>query len=131
MPVNALEDIYEIKGDAKDPLGQVEGGRSSTIGFSKAAIGRPVVRYGNFLLTCDVYGVGEGLYVHLYCPKCRNALSIPATKKQIDYDRVKNVLSVEPFRCTWETDPEGRRMEFGLGMCGWSVGISNNVARDA
>lgn len=26
---------------------------------------------------------------------------------------------------------EGRRMEFGLGLCGWRVGITGNVAKDA
>jgi hypothetical protein len=35
------------------------------------------------------------------------------------------------MKCTWELENDGRRMEFGLGLCNWTVGIDHNIARDA
>ncbi len=124
-----LEDVYTIKEDAPDPLGQVRGGYSSTVGLNKNCLGNPQVRYKDMILTMDVYKMDDEVMVHTYCPRCRNALRISSARKQIDFSNGK--LSIEPFKCTWELDPEGRRMEFGLGLCNWQVGIKDNVARDA
>lgn len=123
------EELYSIKEDAQDPEGLVQGGYSSTVGLNKTAIGNPQIRYKDFVLTVDVYKMDNQMMIHLYCPRCRNALRITSERKQIDFSNGK--LSVEPFKCTWELESEGRRMEFGLGLCSWQVGIHENVARDA
>lgn len=39
-------------------------------------------------------------------------------------------LSVEPFSCTWEEEPDLRRA-FGMQRCTWRVRIDNNIARSA
>lgn len=124
------EELYTIKEDALDPAGTGQVGKSATIGLNKSAVAKPLIRYKDFVIEADLYNMDGEFMVHLYCPKCRNALSIKGSQKKIDYS-TSDGLSVEPFMCTWELDPEGRRMEFGLGLCRWKVGISNNIARDA
>jgi hypothetical protein len=95
------------------------------------------VRYKDFLMVVDVYAFPDTpIRAILVCPRCKNTLTIQGDKKRIDYDpnaltERGGQLQIEPFGCTWEADPNGRRMEFGLGLCGWKVGISNNVAKDA
>ncbi len=132
------EETFHIKGDK--PLvaqGQFGAGYASTLNLDKSK--REVdVRYKDFIMTVDLYEVpsvsGQKHYrVVLLCPRCTNALTIESGKKQIDYDAERNALSIEPFQCTWELDPskEGRRMEFGFGLCNLRIGIDRNVARDA
>jgi len=136
------EELVHLAGDAPDPMADVLGfehargvGIQSTIRMTKQAKGHPKIRYKDFLLEADVYDLaGEPLWVHLICPRCHHALKISADKKSIDYDRAVTPelggrLSVEPFMCTWEL-PEGRRQEFGIGLCRWRVAIDNNVAKD-
>jgi hypothetical protein len=132
------EELEPLKGDVLadtpglDANGRPVVGKSATINITQNSIGRTPVRYKDFLLECDVYKVGDELMVHLYCPRCRNALRVSSDRKSIDYDHVENVLSIEPFECTWELgDREGERMGFGIGLCRWRVGISKGVAKDA
>lgn len=126
-----VEEIYHLKGD-------MDTGISSSINLTKTALGHPKIRYENkhgqkFVLTCDVYRMGEELNVHLICPKCRNALSIKSSKKQMSYDHISNSLSVQQFQCTWEIQEEllGNVRNFGMSLCRWSAVIDNNLARDA
>ena len=42
---------------------------------------------------------------------------------------LRGLLSVEPFKCTWEAEP-GLKRDFGFSRCTWSVSIRNNIARD-
>jgi hypothetical protein len=44
-------------------------------------------------------------------------------------DELRGLISVEPFKCTWEESPELKR-EFGFSRCGWSVAIKNNIVVD-
>jgi hypothetical protein len=44
-------------------------------------------------------------------------------------DELRGRISIEPFGCTWEEDPELKR-EFGFSCCNWKIAIDNNVARD-
>lgn len=96
-------------------------------------------------------------YIHILCPRClaggrKNLLTIRPEVKQFSYDKdaavpvfpgwtreqfarafpngVGGLLSVAPFRCTWEEVPELRR-DHGLGQCTWQVAIDHNVVRDA
>lgn len=120
------EEIFTIKDDAKDPLNTGLVGKEGLTSFDKSAIARPQVRWKNFVLTMDVYRLDDEVMVHLYCPRCQNALKISSKRKDIGLHEGK--LSVEPFKCTWELE-EARR-EFGVGLCNWSVGIKDNVAYD-
>lgn len=135
------EEIFELERGVADPTGadpNMVGYRSSVL-LDKSKI--PIqVRHKEFLLEVDLYMDGEGKpdKILLLCPRCRNQLSIPAARKAIDFDphalkEFGGQLSVEPFQCTWEADSSkhGRRMKFGLGLCGWRVAIDKNVAKDA
>jgi hypothetical protein len=143
----------------RDPSGQsnLVGRSVGEVNLTKSALGHPVILYRTkdgqeFFLTADVYALpGEPMTVHIYCPLCSNHLTIKQGNKAVDYDRNAPVkipgfraeeimaglgigdlggrLSVEPFRCTWEEKPDLRR-SFGFGVCGWSVAIDNNVARN-
>lgn len=117
------EEVYQIKGDPKH-------GMSSTMNLTKTALGRPFVRYKDRISEADVYEMQGQLMVHMFCPRCGNTLRITSDRKRIDYDREANLLSVEPFECTWELDTDSRRMEFGLGLCRWRVAIDRNIAKD-
>lgn len=138
------EELVHLAGDQPDPLtgmpgvetARAGGGIMSTVRMTKSAAGHPKVRYKDFVLELDVYEPpGAPRYVHLICPRCRHALRITEDRKAMEYDPTRDVenggrISVEKFTCTWEL-PEDRRMEFGLGLCRWTVAIDNNVARDA
>jgi hypothetical protein len=157
MDQNPLNEFYTVKKDAADPSGTGQRGLAPGVDLSKSAVGHPVILYRTkegkeFFLTADVYAIpGEPMAVHVYCPLCSNHLTIRQDNKAIDYDRHATVkipgyrteeilaglglpdlggrLSVEPFRCSWETVPDLRR-EFGFGVCTWSVVIDNNLARN-
>ncbi len=139
------EEQYYVAGDKPiaNPIeqGKLGAGYASTLRLDKNKT-EVQVRYKDFLITADLYRVKVGeqttIRLLLLCPRCRNALTIESTKKAISYDdssmkEAGGQLSVEPFTCTWELDPakEGRRMEFGLGLCNWRVAIDKNIAKDA
>ena len=113
----------------------------------------------NAVLELDLYGPHDAPeYLHLICPLClsrghKNMLTIPKAKKAISWDPdavvppfpgwsradmernfaaggLRGLLSIEPFACTWEEQPELER-SFGLSRCGFRVVISKNVAKDA
>ncbi len=44
-------------------------------------------------------------------------------------DELLGRISIEPFGCTWEEEPELKR-DFGMSCCTWKVAINNNIARD-
>lgn len=141
-------DVYQ-QGQGLDPGGSGMVGMASQMNLQKTALGHPLIRYKDIVLEADVYAEpGGGLIVNLYCPRCRHSLTIRSEHKAVEFEpqthldkatgrRVKRgKISVEPFRCTWEngrdTDATGAdRMQFGLGLCNWTVAIDNNVARDA
>jgi hypothetical protein len=109
------------------------------------------------ILEADVYALpNQPMYVHLLCPLCAiegrsNALRIDQARKSLSYDPRESpppfpgwtsadmarnfphgsggLLSVEPFACTWEAQPDLRRA-FGLARCPWRVSIVNNVVRN-
>lgn len=90
--------------------------------------------YPDFAKPMDSRGHWPVNNIHLICPRCStdadpHALSITPANKDIYWDAVKKELSVEDFGCTWEL-PEGRRMEFGIGLCGWRISIDKNIAKD-
>lgn len=120
------EEIYQIAGD-------MDAGVSSDVNLTNSAFAKPTLRYkgkvGDFVLSCELYKIGDELSLHLICPRCHNALMIKSSEKQLDYDREKG-LSVEPFTCTWEL-PEDRRVQFGIGLCRWTAAIDENVVKDA
>lgn len=119
------EELYHIAGDTEEGRGAY-----SDIRLTKTAIGRPMVRYKDRILECDVYLIGGELMVHLICPRCCNALRVSAKNKRIDFSDGK--LTVEPFQCTWELgERDGERMDFGVGLCRWKAAIDENRAKDA
>lgn len=46
-------------------------------------------------------------------------------------DELLGRISIEPFGCTWEEEPDLKRAGFGLSCCDWKVSITNNIAKDA
>lgn len=44
-------------------------------------------------------------------------------------NELRGRISIDPFKCTWEAEPELRR-EFGFSRCDWGIFIKNNVAFD-
>lgn len=129
------EEVFHLAGDAPDPLGSGMMGHQTTTKLRPGAT--PKVRYKDFIIECDLYKVeGAPTELIMICPKCRNTLRVTSDRKDIEYDTSSLVerggrLSVSAFECTWEADTQGRRMEFGLGLCRWKVAIEDNIARDA
>lgn len=149
------EELIELKSSnagATDPTGTGMVGAQSTINLGRSAIiGRPQVRYRDFVLEVDVYAAPglatkdgrPGLEVHFYCPRCRNVCRVTSDRKAIDFTPrmerdaqtgqmvPRGELSIEPMRCSWELEGDVRRMEFGLGLCGLRFAIDKNVGKDA
>lgn len=129
------DEVYEA--ERKYPKhGNFESGMAQDMRVDRMAEAHPVVKYKDFLLDCDLYITPDRkeLSLVLICPRCHNQLKISSANKAISWDG-KNV-SVEPFECTWEMGrgTEGTasdRIDFGMGLCRWRVGINNGVARDA
>lgn len=114
-----------------------------------------------YVLTLDVYKfAGEPMKVHLICPRCsergqENALTVNEGQKRIEYDPkapmtmtlnnedgrpvltdLGGQISIERFTCTWEFDitaEVARNAGFvrGNNLCGWTVEIIRNIAKDA
>lgn len=160
MSQNPTKQFFSVKDDARrmaDPSGTGMVGRAVGEHDMSGADGHPIVLYKtkegqDFFLTLDVHQIpGQPTTVYLYCPLCNNHLTIRQDNKAIDYDPKAPVklpgydaaqvmaglgvvglggrISIEPFRCSWEEKPDLRR-SFGFGVCGWSVAIDNNVARN-
>ena len=109
--------------------------------MSRNALGKARVRYRDMMIFVEVYQhPGEPIQIHWMCPRCgllnaKRMSSIRGDRKRIDFDARRNVedggrLDVETFVCPWELESDGRRMEFGLGMCGLRLVIDNNIARE-
>jgi hypothetical protein len=118
--------------------GDPDTGLAGGMNLTATALGHPTIRYGEFILTADVYAPpGAPKYLHLICPRCRNALRITEDRKAMEYDPTRDTdrggrLDVEAFQCTWELpEANGRKIEFGMGLCRWTVAIDRNIARDA
>jgi hypothetical protein len=124
------EELYHVAGDAPDPTGTGLSGRMSSMRLTQIALGHPLIRYKDRVIEADVYEIHGRLMVHLICPRCLNALKITDDRKKMEYSVTENRISIEAFGCTWEMNDD-RRMEFGVGLCRWRVGVTNNVARDA
>lgn len=51
-------------------------------------------------------------------------------------DEIRGRISIEPFKCTWEENPDENRGATGVvgglisACCDWAVAIDNNIARD-
>ena len=129
------DEVYEAR--KKYPKhGSFADGLAQDIRLDRMGEANPVVRYKDFVLDCDLFIAPDQseLTLVLICPVCHNQLKVSSKDKTIHWDG-KNV-SVEPFACTWElgrgtAGTTGDRIEFGLGLCRWKVGIENGIARDA
>lgn len=107
----------------------------------------------------DLTVTPHAMYAHVICPLClvggrQVGLRIHSAAKAMHYEReamprpfpgwskrqmdeafakrvegVGGVLSIAPFKCTWEEMPDMRRRD-GLSTCRWQVAIDHNVARD-
>lgn len=134
------ETLEHLAGD--DPrrhAGAVESTRQ--VDLERNALGRVRVRFRDVVVFAEVYQhPGEPLQLHWMCPRCgplnaKRMSSIRGDRKRIEYDARQNLddggrLDVETFVCPWELESEGRRMEFGLGLCGLRLVIANNIARE-
>lgn len=109
------------------------------------------VTYGDFLLTVDVYNLGDQPIELVYvCPKCRHQGRITGAQKAIDFDHADSRpmklpngavvptggrLSVAPFQCSWEMPDAGEHKPGiragGITLCQLKIAIDNNVAKDA
>ena len=121
------------------PTGRMIQGKSAGYNVTEHAYGHPQVRWGDILLTLDVYRMPNGLLeVHLYCPECakhgdKHMLRVTSERKRIDYNPTIDPdrggrLNVERFRCVWV--PDKQNFSSGVHQCTWSVEIANNIARD-
>lgn len=142
----AREEVFHIAGDVpadERPVRRAAdglplpgyGGVTTDYNLQKNAI-EVQIRYRDLVLFVDVYTAGEEISIDLVCPRCHNHSWIRSTQKAIEFDPVERLLSIEPFRCSWElgrgTDgTKDDRMWFGLGLCNWTVGVDKNVAKDA
>ncbi len=152
-------ELFISEGDVADPMGGRSRGHQQTMHLEKMKIGVPKVAYKSragdtFELTCDVYQAtpSEPMMVYLYCPMCSrkgamHTLTIRADRKRIAYDLTDRSpvpvswanlpdrggrLDVEKFKCTYEIDgTRGVSAVSSANLCGWSVVIENNIARDA
>lgn len=130
------ESLYHIAGSVPDPsaMEPEKLGMQSSLDMTKSALAHPLIRWRDRVVEADLYLIDDRLVLHLICPKCStaevpHALYIREEQKAIDWRPETGELSVERFECTWEL-PEGRRMEFGIGMCRWRVAIDKNLAKD-
>lgn len=128
-PTDSGRELMHLAGDP-------DTGLMSTVSLSQSAIAHPIVRYKEFVLELDVYKTpDEPMYVHLICPRCHNMLTISAKRKRMELrdggERKGGIISIEPFECTWEMEPNGRRVGFGLGLCRLKLAIDENIAKDA
>jgi len=133
----AKRELVQLAGDDGLDIrtsGSMETGRTSTVRLSSGKH-EVTVAYKDFVLTADVYAIpGEPLQVHLICPVCRHQLRVSEDRKKIDWDPQRSLLSIEPFKCTWEMPDAGDHVpgliSGGTSLCTWRVGIDKNVARD-
>ena len=130
------ESLYRICGDVPDPsnLEPDKGGYQSSIQLNRSALAHPMIRWQDRVVEADLYEMDGKLVLHILCPKCStpetpHALWVREGQKDILWRPDTGELSVSPFECTWEL-PEGRRQEFGLGLCRWRVAIDKNIAKD-
>jgi hypothetical protein len=135
------EELEHLAGD--DPALRGDGPltRQGDIALTANALGKPRVRYKDRMIFVEVYQhPGEPMQVHWMCPRCgplndARMSTIRGDRKRIEYDPRRQVedggqLNVEAFECPWELESKGRRMDFGLGLCGLKLVIDNNIARE-
>ena len=148
-----VRDVFQIKGDVPHPDGSGLRGATSGVDLTASAEGYPLVydRIMQRLLTIDVYKIdGQPMWLHLYCPRCENAIKITEETKEIHYEPQRapkelleffsleylcqqlypgkrpqvamlgGTLSVSPFRCIHPADG---------AVCGWHASIERNIAR--
>lgn len=133
------EELEHVAGDIPD-----DGGAQRKLGlFDLTRNGHRVrVRYKDQVVECEVFAMpGEPIQIHWMCPRCgplneKRMSTIRGNQKRIEFDPKSQLedggsLNVEPFKCSWELESAGRRMEFGLGMCNLTLEISNSRAHDA
>jgi hypothetical protein len=134
---SSRETLEHLAGD--DPSAT---SRLGSIDMTQNAHGRVRVRFEDKMIFAEVYKTTDGpLEIHWMCPRCgplnaKRMSRIPGSRKRIEFDPHVQTddggrLSVEAFECPWELESDGRRMEFGLGLCGLKIAIENNVARRA
>lgn len=138
------EEIFHVAGDVADPTGTGLRGQQSSVSLD-TKIAEVQIRYKDTLIFGDVYRYpGVPLRVVLMCPVCHNALTVCADRKAIDYDleaapKIGGRISIEKFECPFEAPGAGAHnpragaigIITGTKMCGWKVGVDNNVAKDA
>jgi hypothetical protein len=133
----AREELEHVSGDLPDDDGQ---GRLGLFDLTRNAF-RVRVRYRDQAIFCEVYALpGEPMQIHWACPRCgplnkKRMSTIWSHQKKIEFDPRSQIedggrLNVERFKCPWELESAGRRMEFGLGMCGLELVFDNSRARE-
>lgn len=129
------EELFTIKDDPMPP-GMKNVGMSSKTDLTAGAIGHPLIRWRDQVMEADVYAMpGEPMKVHIVCPKCHTFSWVKQEAKAMSYEpgrgdpRNGGELNIEKFKCMGD-NVEGRRRDFGLGMCNWRVAIDKNIARD-
>lgn len=133
------------KGSLDDPRGLRQ-----TLDFTHTLLGQPNVEIpmkmvdgqagAGFIVEADVYmdlspeAKPGDLEIHWICPRCQNTTRILSRNgKQMEYDKERNLLSVEPFECPHErgrgTDGTKKdRIAFGVGLCKLRLGVIKNKA---
>lgn len=133
------DDLIELKGDPHDPGAE---GISSTHRLNNAAEAKVLLLYqhpfmGDLVVEAEVY-VDPGnrdITVHMLCPECRNSLTVPSTKKVIDWEPGLGLISVEQSTCTWEekrdqhVDKGQANILLRKNLCSFSFVVDRNVIR--
>jgi hypothetical protein len=137
------EEVYPIVDDPEQAMNRMadealqnDGSydQKMSVDLQKNRLGRPAIRYKDRIMEADVYPApdGKGVLVHIHCPRCEHVNVIRSDRKNVEYDRRTNLLSVEPYQCCWELgDRDNERMAFGVGLCRLRLAIDKNVAKDA
>lgn len=126
------EELVHVAGDE-------DTGVSTDYALTKSATAQPRIRYkgkvGDYLLTVEVYRMGDTLSANFYCPKCRHSLWIRTPNKWMEWDPERGLFS-EYATCTWENgrDTDGTktdRIDFGIGMCNFTFAFDGWRMKDA
>ena len=111
------EEVFSIKDDVVDPTGQSNlRGKSYEVRMDHGKL-EVHVRWRDRILTVDVYKLDDHLMVHLFCPKCENALRVLSKNKRIRFCEGDRRIDIERMACTYP-------------QCGWTVVIEGNRAKD-
>ena len=113
------EELFPLRDDPNEVVAQhgtMKTGISQTIALDRNKIEVPI-RYRDRLTVADMYELPEHLMLHLFCPRCMQALQLTSERKRIRWLRAQRRIDIEAFRCTYPG-------------CGLHVEVVDSIAKD-